>query len=69
MKKIIFSLTALFLTTSFSLTAMAEDDFMAECKQYAKEAEIAAEDMNDYIKECIEDLTAESAGQSQEKSD
>jgi len=41
--------------------ASIPEEYVDECRQYAKEAEIANEDMDDYIKECAEGIMASEA--------
>ena len=64
MKKMLFAAFALTLV----LPAFASDDektqeYTEQCKEYAKEDGVAADEMEDYIQSCVKDMQ-ESAGSS-----
>ena len=57
MKKLLYGL-AIFplMLSSSSIFAMSEEQAEMMCKEYAQEDRIAAEDMAEYMAECIQDL-------------
>ncbi|MBF0266246.1 MAG: hypothetical protein HQL46_13360 [Gammaproteobacteria bacterium] len=67
MKKLILSLSVLFLLSSISLTVFANDEYMNECKELAKEEGVKGEELDIYIQECIESMKADSENQEEKK--
>lgn len=57
-------LAAMALVAAFSVTALAAAeepqavDFKAECRKYAQEDGVSADEMESYITQCMEDMAA-----------
>ena len=56
-KKIYGLLMVLMLVSSAHVQAITEEEAEAQCKVYAEEEKVTAEEMADYMAECVKDLT------------
>ena len=69
MKKLMISLSTLFLLASVSLSVYASDDFVKQCKEYAKEEGVEGADLELYIQECVDSMKADAENQEEKKED
>lgn len=58
MKKIlVIALIASFLVPGYALAKKhSEEEMLEQCKSFAKEDEVSADEMPEYLKNCVEDL-------------
>ncbi|MGD2117575.1 MAG: hypothetical protein PVG66_04390 [Chromatiales bacterium] len=62
----LFGLLLVLLTSGNAFAAPSQDDFEKTCREYAEEDKVAADEMDSYLKECVENLKAESSGADKE---
>ena len=56
MKNILFSLFAASMAVSSAAQAITQAEAETKCRAYAQEDGVAAEELKDYVAECVKDL-------------
>jgi len=56
MKSIKLLIAALAFISFVQANASVPEEYVDECRQYAKEAEISNNDLDDYLKDCVESI-------------
>ena len=68
LKKISFLAAASILVFGMNVFAESMEEAEQKCKQYAAEDQITADEMDNYLTQCIEDLSGERSEESEETS-